>query len=91
MVDSTDKYPIGAEMLSQVFIEACLAAAEHGFDERSGEHEKLFQHMLPLAIRADLNATAPKQLGPDAPKSDSTDLESRSILVGTITLDGTDM
>ena len=65
MIDETSQYPIGGETLTQVIIEACLAAAERNFDEESKRHTERFQVMLPLAIKADLEKSAPTSLGPD--------------------------
>ncbi|MHC4705415.1 MAG: hypothetical protein ACYTFQ_33140 [Planctomycetota bacterium] len=91
MIDSTNCYPVGAESLTQVITEACLAAAERNFDEQEGRHTQRFLELLPMAIAADQLATSPTQLGPDAPKGENADLVSRTVRVGAITLDGTTM
>lgn len=70
MVDETDEYPVGGELLSQVFLESCLASAEHNFEEREHVHEKRFQEMIQLAIRNDQDRSSPSSLGPDAPRSE---------------------
>jgi len=70
MVDETNEYPVGGELLSQVFLESCLASAEHNFEEREHVHEKRFQEMIVLAIRNDQDRSSPSSLGPDAPQSE---------------------
>lgn len=87
MIDSTNKYPLGGETLAQVILEACLAAAERNFDEQEGRHTKRFAELLPLAIKADLEKSAPTSLGPDRPM-DEQDYVARSLRMGDITLDG---
>jgi len=91
-IDATNQYPVGGEILSQLIVEACLAAAERNYDERESIHTKRFQELLPLSIAADLEASAPTQLGPDASKSETEtetkDIRSRSILCGDLSLDG---
>lgn len=86
MIDSTNIYPIGGEQLSQVILEACLAAAERLYDDAERVHTKRFQEMLPLAIAADLETSSPRTLGPDSPAGEPVDLEARKVLMGTITL-----
>ena len=88
MLDNSAPYPVGNEIMAQVITEACLAAAERGFDERGKQHEDLYQQMLPRAIQADLEATAPMQLGPDAPAGEMTDYQAKAVLVGTISING---
>lgn len=65
MVDETNQYPVGAELLTQVIIEACLSAAERNFDEENKTHSVRFAEMLPLAVRNDLERSSPTSLGPD--------------------------
>ena len=90
--DTTGVYPVGAEIMSQLFIEACLAAVERNYDEvKDGEHEDLFRQMLAAAIARDVEATAPTTLGPDAPKGENRLEEARSLLIGTVTYNGTTM
>ena len=67
-LDSTNKYPVGGEKLSQLILEACLASAERLYDGAVGIHSKRFQELLPLAIQADKEASTPRTLGPDAPR-----------------------
>lgn len=88
MIDETNCYPVGAESLSQVITEACLAAAERNYDEQEGRHTKRFMELLPLAIAADQEMTSPTSLGPDAPRGENADTVSRSVRMGDVTLDG---
>jgi hypothetical protein len=91
MTDETNLYPVGAESLSQVITEACLAAAERNFDEQESIHTKRFQELLPLAIAADLEMTSPTTLGSDDPREEGDDLISRSVRMGDVSIDGTVM
>lgn len=65
LIDDTNIYAIGGEVLSQVILEACLAAAEHNLDDREAVHEKRFQELIGLAIRDDQERSSPTSLGPD--------------------------
>jgi hypothetical protein len=90
MVDETNQYPVGGETLTQVIIEACLAAAERNYDEESKRHTERFMLMLPLAIRADLEKSSPTHLGRDVGDGYGCgwDYETaRASRIGTITLD----
>jgi hypothetical protein len=98
MVDATNEFPIGGEILSQLILEACMAAAERLYDESEGVHTKRFQESLPLAILADQKASSPTTLGRDAPRGQQYgnsmydyDYWARSVRIGNITLDGTDL
>lgn len=66
-INDANPYPVGGEMLSQVFLEACLAAAEHNYEEREHVHEKRFLELIGLAIRNDQDRSSPTSLGQDAP------------------------
>lgn len=95
MLDATNQYPIGGEVLSQVILEACLAAAEHNFEEREHVHEKRFMEMIALAIRNDQERSSPTSLGPDAPRGSygkfgvvDYDYQSREQRIGRLTLGG---
>jgi hypothetical protein len=92
MVDETNQYPVGGETLTQVIIEACLAAAERNFDEENKRHTERFMQMLPLAIKNDLEKSTPTSLGPDMPRGECGygcyDYgEARAARIGTLTLD----
>jgi hypothetical protein len=65
MIDAVNQFPIGGEELSQLILEACLAAAEHNFEEREHVHERRFIELLPLTIEKDRENSAPTTLGPD--------------------------
>ncbi len=86
MIDAVNQFPVGAETLTQVITEACLAAAERNYDEQGSVHTERFQTMLPLAITADLDMTSPRLLGPDAPADET----KRTIFkpIGDLTLNG---
>jgi hypothetical protein len=87
MIDAANQYPVGAESLAQVITEACLAAAERGYDEQEQQHTKRFVELLPLAIAADQEMTSPTTLGSDAPRGENADTISRSVRMGDITID----
>jgi hypothetical protein len=96
-VDLSDAnpYPIGGEMLSQAILEACLAAAEHNYEEREHVHEKRFQEQIALAIRNDQDRSSATSLGPDAPKGVNGkfgvfdyDYRSREQRIGRLTIEG---
>lgn len=88
MIDETNQYPVGAESLSQLITEACLAAAERNFDDSQSIHTKRFQELLPMAITADMEMTSPTTLGADAPEGETRDYYSRSVRMGDLTLNG---
>jgi hypothetical protein len=91
MIDETNQYPVGGEQLGQLILEACLSAAEMNYDDAPGIHSRLFAEMLPVSIASDQRASTPRTLGGDAPAGEHSDIAARSILVGTITFDGTTM
>jgi hypothetical protein len=92
MIDATNQYPVGGETLAQLIVEACLSAVELDFYEKtSGRHTQMFQAMLPLAIRADLDKSSPTSLGPDRgdrSRAFDSDYWARSARIGSLTLDG---
>lgn len=95
MIDETNQYPVGGETLAQLIVEACLASVEMDFYEKlDGRHTKRFYEMLPLAIRADQEKSAPTSLGPDMPRGEGyysgiCDSDyARAARIGTLTLDG---
>lgn len=98
MIDAVNEYPIGGEMLSRVILEACLAAAEHNFEEREHVHEKKFMEDIAVAIRNDQMRSSPASLGPDAPRGVSGkfsvfdyDYHWREQRIGGLTLDGEEL
>ena len=96
MISAVNKYPVGGEQLSQLILEACLAAAEHNFEEREHIHEKRFMELLPLAIQTDQERSSSTSLGSDMPKGErhrflGTYYDyywTRSSRMGGLTLDG---
>jgi len=91
MIDATNKYPVGGELISQLILEACLSAAEQLYDGNVGVHTEQFAQMLPSAILADQERSSPKTLGPDAPKGENQNLDARKVQMGDVTLNGTTM
>lgn len=94
-VDESNQYPIGGEVLSQVILKACLAAAENNFEERDHVHEKKFLELIGLAIRDDLERSSPTSLGRDAPRGESKSfsvvdysMRIREQRIGGLSLDG---
>ena len=96
MIDSTNQYPVGGETLAQLIVQACLMAVEMDFYEKTdGRHTRRFYEMLPLAIQADLQKSAPTHLGPDMPRGEGyhfgvydADHYARAARMGALTLDG---
>jgi hypothetical protein len=95
-LDDSNPYPIGAEMLSQVILEACLAAAEHNYEEREHVHEKRYQELIGLAIRNDQERSSPTSLGPDGSRNQRNSMVDyeyrlREQRIGGLTLGGTSL
>lgn len=95
LVDDVNLCAIGGELLSQVILEACLAAAEHNFEEREHVHEKRYLELIGLAIRDDMDRSSPTSLGPDAPRDqqgrfgiDDYGYRLREQRIGQLTLNG---
>lgn len=95
LIDDTNIYPIGGEMLSQVILEACLASAEHNFEEREHVHEKRFMELIGLAIRDDQERSSPTSLGPDGSRIGNGSFgmvdysyRMREQRIGSVSLDG---
>ena len=96
LLDAVNLYAIGGEVLSQVILEACLASAEHNFEEREHVHEKRFIEMIGLAIRDDQERSSPTSLGPDAPRGEPGRFgmvdyayRLREQRIGSVSIDGT--
>lgn len=94
-IGDANPYPIGGSTLSQVILEACLASAEHNFEEREHVHEKRFIEMIGAAVRMDQERSSPTSLGPDAPKSERAGVNTfnyghrlREHRMGNLYLDG---
>lgn len=93
MIDTVNEYPIGGEQLSQLILEACLASAEHNFEEREHVHEKRFVELVGLAIQKDKDHSSPTSLGRDGSVWQQRtnlfgDREARQARMGNVTLDG---
>ncbi len=95
LLDAVNLYPIGGEVLAQVMLEACFAAAEHSFEEREHVHEKRYMELIGLAIREDQERSSPTSLGADNPRSERRQFgmldysyRLREHRIGGLTLDG---
>jgi len=95
LLDAVNLYPIGGEVLAQVMLEACFAAAEHSFEEREHVHEKRYMELIGLAIREDQERSSPTSLGSDNPRSERRQFgvldysyRLREQRIGGLTLDG---
>lgn len=95
LLDSTNSNAIGGELLSPVMLEACLAAAEHNFEEREHVHEKRYLELIAMAIRDDYERSSPTSLGPDSPRGEygkfgvvDYGYRLRQQRIGQLTLDG---
>lgn len=92
MIDATNQFPIGGEQLSQLMLEACLASAEHNFEEREHVHEKRFMELLPLLVQKDRERSSPTSLGWDGSARHSgrfdSGLELRSQRMGPVYFNG---
>lgn len=87
-IDSVNQYPVGAEQLSAVILEACLAEAEVSMDDNAGLHTKRFEELLPFAIQADLLSSSPRTLGSDSPSGESNyDCVARTVM-GDVSING---
>lgn len=96
LLDATNLYAIGGEVLSQVMLEACLAAAEHNFEEREHVHEKRFLDLIGMAISDDQERSSPTSLGPDAPRGErgrfgmvDYEYRLREQRMGSVSINGT--
>lgn len=70
MIDATNLYPIGAEILANVLMESCLAAAERNvqlLDARSPDavHNQILDKVLTAAIAQDRDHASPDTVGVD--------------------------
>ena len=63
MLDATNKYPLGAEVLAPVLLESVLAAAERNLEENVGFHNQQLAPMLAAAILRDKEYSTPSNLG----------------------------
>lgn len=93
LLDEVNLYAIGGEVLSQVILEACLASAEHNYEEREATHEKRFQELIGLAIRDDQERSSPTSLGPDGSRYGRLGLHDESYRmreqrIGSVSING---
>jgi hypothetical protein len=65
MLDASNQYPLGGEVLGPVIVAACLAAAERNFEDAGGVHSAEFRDLLASAIQADKKSSSPDTLGFD--------------------------
>jgi hypothetical protein len=70
MIDSTNQYPLGDEVLAPVLMESCLAAGERlvkGFDSMTSEgiHNRILTPLLQMAVDRDKQYASPDSLGLD--------------------------
>jgi hypothetical protein len=96
LLDAVNLYAIGGELLTQVILEACLAAAEHNFEEREHVHEKRYLELIGLAIRDDQERSSPTSLGADAPRGErgrfgvvDYEYRLREQRIGSVSINGT--
>lgn len=95
LLDEINLYAIGGEVLSQAILEACLASAEHNFEERKHVHEDNYRELIGLAIRDDQERSSPTSLGSDAPRGEGNrfsvsdyEYRLREQRIGQLTLGG---
>lgn len=96
LLSEVNLYAIGGEVLSQVILEACLASAEHNFEEREHVHEKRFMELIGLAIRSDQERSSSTSLGRDAPRGEGGrfgvydyEYRLREQRIGSVSIGGT--
>jgi hypothetical protein len=65
MIDATNEYPLGGEVLAAVITESCLAAAEREMDDAEGVHCKNLPTLLEMAIQEDKDKASPDTIGVD--------------------------
>lgn len=70
MIDATNKYPLGVEVLAAVLTESCLAAAERDIEQKDAGHPDAVHNralgpLLAMAIQTDKERSAPDTLGVD--------------------------
>ena len=65
MLDATNQYPLGGEILGPVLMESVLAAGERNMNEAMGVHNQAVQPLLAMAIAADKDRATAETLGVD--------------------------
>lgn len=92
MIDVSNPYPIGGEIVAEAIREACLAAGERILDNAAGIHTDAFREALEAAIRLDKEATSPTTLGQDGGPLDLSGRSlSRAYDMGDVTFNGETM
>lgn len=97
LLDAVNLYAIGGELLSQVILESCLAAAETNFEERDHVHHRRYMELIELAIRDDQDRSSPTSLGPDVGDRSRRfgvvdyQYRLREQRIGSISLDGLEL
>jgi hypothetical protein len=70
MIDGTNQYPLGVEVLAPCIIESCLAAAERDIEGKDAAHpdavhSRALVPLLAMAIQIDKDRSSPDTLGVD--------------------------
>jgi hypothetical protein len=70
MIDATNKYPLGIEVLAPCLTESCLAAAERDIEQKDANHpdavhNRALAPLLAMAIQRDKEYSSPESLGVD--------------------------
>jgi hypothetical protein len=88
MLDATNKYPLGAEVLAPVILQSVLATAERNLEDTAGIHNQQFMVLLAAAIQRDREYSTPDSLGQgsDCETPDNWDRFYRPL--GTINMSG---
>lgn len=63
MLDATNQYPLGGNVISQLIDSACMAASERLLDDSEGIYNRKFESLLAAAIDYDRSAMSPDTLG----------------------------
>jgi len=76
MIDETNQYPLGAEVLSACIVESVLAAVERDLQHKDAGnpeavHNRAFVPLLAMAIQRDKEYSTPETLGVDHGDDDS--------------------
>jgi hypothetical protein len=77
MIDVTNQYPLGIEVLSPCIAESCLAAAERDMDDAEGVHNRALVPLLEMAIQRDKEYSSPDTLGIDRGQESCDDFVQR--------------
>ena len=88
MIDSSNKYPLGIEVLAPCIMESCLAAAEREIEQKDASspdavHNRALAPLLAMAIQRDKEASTADSLGVDYGQ-EGPDYGRRSIRTGEI-------